>query len=184
MAYGLLKPEQGVVFTPIAEKNITMRVFLPADRLREGLIAGLSIREHHLLSGKPPFFLSNASGRDIADQAIDTYSILGTTETPAEGLSGGNQQRLLLSLIPNGARLILLENPTRGLDVQSGQWTWQNLRNRLPENGAIVFASPDLEEILEQSTRILVFFNGRIILDRATEQTDYQEISRAVTGRV
>ena len=184
MAYGLLKPEQGEVFTPVASEDITMRVFLPADRLREGLIAGLSIREHHLLGGKAPFFISHASGRDIADQAINTYSILGTTETPAEGLSGGNQQRLLLSLIPEGARLILLENPTRGLDVHSGQWTWMNLRNRLPENGAIVFASPDLEEIMKQSTRVLVFFNGRIILDRATGETDYQEISRAVTGQV
>jgi len=184
MAYGLLKPEQGRVTSPLKEEDIAMRVFLPADRLREGLIAGLSIREHHLLSGSSPFFLTGSSGRGIANQAINTYSILGTTETPAEGLSGGNQQRLLLSLIPNGARLILLENPTRGLDVQSGQWTWQNLRNRLPENGAIVFASPDLEEIMEQSTRVLVFFNGKIILDRPTNQTNYQEVSRAITGQV
>jgi len=184
MAYGLLTPEQGKVSSPLKEEDITMRVFLPADRLREGLIAGLSIREHHLLSGRSPFFLTNSSGRPKANQAIDTYSILGTSETPAEGLSGGNQQRLLLSLIPDGARLILLENPTRGLDVQSGQWTWKNLRNRLPADGSIVFASPDLEEIMEQSTRILVFFNGSIILDRLTEQTDYQEVSRAITGQV
>ena len=184
MAYGLLTPEQGKVTSPLHEQDKTMRVFLPADRLREGLIAGLSIREHHLLNCSSSFVLTGSSGRARSEQAISTYSILGNTETKAEGLSGGNQQRLLLSLIPDGARLILLENPTRGLDVQSGQWTWQHLRSRLPENGAIVFASPDLEEIMEQSTRILVFFNGRIILDRPTDQTDYQEVSRAITGQV
>jgi len=184
MAYGLLKPEQGRVTSPLHEEDLVMRVFLPADRLREGLIAGLSIREHHLLAGDSPFILTGSSGRTKSEQAINTFSIMGNTETTAEGLSGGNQQRLLLSLIPEWARLILLENPTRGLDVQSGQWTWQHLRDRLPEDGAIVFASPDLEEIMEQATRVLVFFNGRIILDRPTDQTSYQEVSRAITGQV
>jgi len=184
MAYGLLTPDQGRVTSPLQERDKTMRVFLPADRLREGLIAGLSIREHHLLSGGSSFVLTSSSGLTRAEQAIRTYSIHGNSETKAEGLSGGNQQRLLLSLIPEGARLILLENPTRGLDVQSGQWTWQHLRNRLPMDGAIVFASPDLEEIMEQATRVLVFFNGRIILDKPTDQTSYQEVSRAITGQV
>ncbi len=184
MAYGLIPPDHGRVNSPLPERDKIMRVFLPADRLREGLIAGLSIREHHLLAGSSPFVLTASSGRATAEQAVSTYSILGNTETKAEGLSGGNQQRLLLSLIPDGARLILLENPTRGLDVQSGQWTWQHLRDHLPADGAIIFASPDLEEIMEQATRVLVFFNGRIILDRATHATDYQEVSRAITGQV
>lgn len=184
MAYGLLQPEQGTVETPLKDKDRVMRVFLPADRLREGLIRGMSIREHHLLAGTCPFILTGSSGSQKTKAAIQTYSILGTPATTAENLSGGNQQRLLLSLIPKKARLILLENPTRGLDVQSGQWTWQNLRKRLPDNGAIVFASPDLEEIMAQSTRILVFFNGSILLDRQTDQTSYQEISRAITGQI
>jgi len=184
MAYGLLTPEQGKVTTPLHEEDLVMRVFLPADRLREGLIAGLSIREHHLLAGEGSFLLTGSSGRARAERAINTFSILGKPETTAEGLSGGNQQRLLLSLIPERARLILLENPTRGLDVQSGRWTWEYLRSHLPEDGAIIFASPDLEEIMEQATRVLVFFNGRIILDRPTSQTSYQEVSRAITGQV
>jgi simple sugar transport system ATP-binding protein len=184
IAYGLLEPEQGRVTTPVSEQDMVMRVFLPADRLREGLIAGLTIREHHLLAGKSPFILTARSGRAAAEQAIKTYSIHGTPTTTAEGLSGGNQQRLLLSLIPEEARLILLEHPTRGLDVQSGQWTWRHLRSHLPDNGAIVFASPDIEDIMEQASRVLVFFNGRILLDRPTDQTSYREVSLAITGRV
>jgi simple sugar transport system ATP-binding protein len=184
MAYGLLDPEQGLISIPPVGKGEIMRVFLPADRMCEGLIAGLTIREHHILAGHSPFLLTSASGRATAELAIKTYSIHGSPTTTVEGLSGGNQQRLLLSLIPEEARLILLEHPTRGLDVQSGQWTWQHLRDHLPDNGAIIFASPDMEDIMEQSSRVLVFFDGRIILDRPTDQTSYREVSRAITGRI
>ena len=77
-----------------------------------------------------------------------------------------------------------MENPTRGLDVRSGNWTWHHLREQLPEDGAIIFASPDLEEIMEQASRVIVFFDGRIILDRPVDETDLDEISRAITGQV
>ncbi|RUM41923.1 MAG: sugar ABC transporter ATP-binding protein, partial [Desulfobulbus sp.] len=111
-------------------------------------------------------------------------SILGSPETKADGLSGGNQQRLLLSLMPPGARLILMENPTRGLDVQSGAWTWQHLLHQMPDDGALIFASPDLEEIMKYAARVLVFFDGKILLDRPTRMTSFEEISRAITGQV
>ncbi len=159
-------------------------VFLPADRLSEGLISGLSIREHLLLAGDTPLFMIPATGRQKAEQAINTFNILGQPETTADDLSGGNQQRLLLSLMPPDARLILMENPTRGLDVQSGAWTWQHLRRHLPENGAIIFASPDLEEIMEHASRALVFFDGRIILNKPVSDTSFAEISQAITGQV
>jgi len=184
MACGLLRPEQGRVRLAATGRDEMARIFLPADRLGKGLIAGLTVREHQLLAGAAPFFIHSGCGRDETEKAIDTFSIIGSPDTMAEGLSGGNQQRLLLSLIPPEARLILLEHPTRGLDLQSGRWTWQYLRSLLPDNGAIIFASPELDEIMEQADRVLVFYNGGIILDRSTNQTSYQEVSRAITGRV
>jgi len=101
-----------------------------------------------------------------------------------EDLSGGNQQRLLLSLIAAGTRLILMENPTRGLDVQSAAWTWNYLRERLHPEGAIIFASPELDEILTQATRVLAFYNGTILLDKMTPETSQEEISMAITGQL
>ena len=184
MASGLLSPEQGRVSLAATGMDELERVFLPADRLGQGLIAGLTVREHQLLAGAAPFFIHGGCGRAKTERAIDTFSIIGSPDTMADGLSGGNQQRLLLSLIPPQARLILLEHPTRGLDLQSGRWTWQYLRSLLPDNGAIIFASPELDEIMEQADRVLVFYNGGIILDRPTNQTSYQEVSRAITGRV
>jgi simple sugar transport system ATP-binding protein len=191
IAGNLLEPDSGTVVRfghnlagSKPQQNRKETVFLPADRLSEGLIPGLSIREHLLLASDSPLFITPGTGRQQAAQAIAKFNILGRPETVADGLSGGNQQRLLLSLIEPGARLILMENPTRGLDVQSEAWTWLHLRHQLPENGAIVFASPDLEEIMEHAGRVLVFFDGRIILDKATRETDFNQVSRAITGQV
>lgn len=191
IAGGLLQPDSGSVRLPARGRadrpakgrDCRQTVFLPADRLGEGLVPGLSIREHLLLAGDAPFFLAPTTGRTQAEKTIATCNIVGSPSTPADGLSGGNQQRLLLSLIPDRARLILLENPTRGLDVRSASWMWQFLHRRMGDDGAIIFASPDLEEIMTRATRIMVFFNGRILLDAPTDRTDLQTVSRAITGR-
>jgi len=190
-AYGLLTPDRGSITTlgrePGPEYGSTKKekVFLPSDRLAEALFPGLTIREHHLLAaGATPQLLSSTSGIGLTRNAIDTASIRGNVNSMVEDLSGGNQQRLLLSLIPAGTRLILMENPTRGLDVQSAAWTWHYLRERLHPEGAIVFASPELDEILTQATRVFAFYNGTILLDKMTSSTSQEEISMAITGQL
>jgi len=189
-AYGLLAPEQGTVTAlgrraaPGFGRRRHDKVFLPADRLAEALFAGLTLREHHLLASTTQPLLTRRSGIARTETAIATASIRGTVHSRVEDLSGGNQQRLLLSLIPARCRLMLLENPTRGLDVQSADWTWRYLRERLHPQGAILFASPELEEIMCQATRVLVFYDGRILLDRKTSETSLEEISLAITGQI
>ncbi len=148
--------------------------FLPADRLHEGLISGFTIEEHFTLAGM--------GGGEEALQAIEQFRIQGRPESPAESLSGGNQQRLQLSLIPRGADLILLENPTRGLDVASGQWVWEYLRTHYGSQGAVVFSSAELDEILAVADRVLVFFDGKIVSDLSGDNLDYQHIAAAMTG--
>lgn len=189
-ACGLAQPEAGRVrrfgapLQDAGQEPDRTTVFLPADRLHEGLFPGMTIREHHLLAAPGSALVTSATGLVATHQAIATHNIKGQPETSAEDLSGGNQQRLLLSLIPTEVRLILMENPTRGLDVQSAAWTWRHLHSRLRTDGAIVFASPDLEELMSQAHRIVVFYNGRIVLDTPTRATDYRRLSRAITGQI
>jgi ABC-type uncharacterized transport system ATPase subunit len=189
LAYGLLQPSSGTIHRfgkPLQlsyGNSSTNTVFLPADRLSEGLFGGMSIREHQLLARSQKTFIGPGSGLQQTRQAISTYDIRGNPETSIEDLSGGNQQRLLLSLIPDEVKLILLENPTRGLDVHSAAWTWNQLHSCLAEEGSLLFASPDLEEIMAQASRILVFYEGSIVLDRPSKSTSYQELSRAITGQ-
>ena len=156
--------------------------FLPADRLAEGLFPTMTLREHHLLAGAGPALLTATSGRTETQQAIDRHGIKGEPQQPVEALSGGNQQRLLLSLIAPETKLICLENPTRGLDVQSAAATWERLRGFAGKGAAIVFASPDLEELRAQASRVLVFFDGRVVLDSPTTATTHHHVSRAILG--
>ena len=107
-------------------------------------------------------------------------------ELAAKALSGGNQQRLLLSFLPTDPALLLLENPTRGLDVESVHWVWQHLQKyTASESGtSIVFSSSELDEIMMIADRVLVFFNGSIIKDALIEETDIEELGRAIAGKV
>jgi len=79
-----------------------------------------------------------------------------------ESLSGGNQQRALLSLLPESASLILVEHPTRGLDIESTIYIWGKLKERCSSGTAILFLSSDLDEILQYSDKVLVFFAGKL----------------------
>ena len=86
--------------------------YLPAGRLEEGLIQGISIAEHLVLASEDEsFFVDWKAADDDALSEIDDFSIKGTPESHAESLSGGNQQRLLLAMIPDIVKLLLLEHP-------------------------------------------------------------------------
>ena len=110
--------------------------YVPAARLEEGLIPGLSITEHFLLTQKKPgFFIDRESGRKLAKERIAEYNIKGTPASPVESLSGGNQQRALLALVRPGAKVMLLEQPTRGLDIESVIYLWTKLKERCNQGG-------------------------------------------------
>ena len=193
LAAGLCIPEQGQVrifnktlpqnakANPVAQRLKTS--FLPADRLEEALFADISLSDHFSLRGRNnSFWRSKKRAREQAEKGIDTFSIKGQGDDTAGGLSGGNQQRLLLALLNPESRLVLLENPTRGLDIRSGQWVWEYLRKGLSPDTAILFSSPELDEILHYSDRILVFHDGKIVLDSAVTDTNHDCVAAAMTG--
>ncbi len=137
--------------------------FLPAARLEEGLVPGLNLTEHFVLAEEQRgFFVNWEAGRALARQRIGDFNIRGAPETTVESLSGGNQQRALLALLRLPLTLLLLEHPTRGLDIESTIYIWSKLRERCAQGTSILFISSDLEEILQYSDRVLVFFSGRV----------------------
>ena len=159
--------------------------YLPAGRLEEGLVDGISIAEHLVLAADDSsFFIDRQAADDAASREIEDYSIKGRPDSPAEALSGGNQQRLLLAMIPEDVRLLLLEHPTRGLDVESAAFVWTRLLERRADGTSIMFASADLDELLRYSDRILVFFAGRVFAIRETASTDGEELGYLIGGKV
>jgi ABC-type uncharacterized transport system ATPase subunit len=160
-------------------------VFLPASRLEEGLMPGLNITEHFaLLDREKGFLVRWQEAIQTAQLKIKKFRVMGVPESTVESLSGGNQQRLLLSLLSKESTLLLLEQPTRGLDVESAHWIWQHLHKYCLRRTCVVFSSSDLEEIFMVADRILVFFDGRIVKDVRKEETDLSELTRAIAGKV
>lgn len=158
--------------------------YLPAGRLEEGLVAGLTIEEHVALTElDQSFFIDWEAAETAAQASIDDFNVKGKPESPAESLSGGNQQRLLLALMPDNVRLLLMEHPTRGLDIESAEYVWTKILQRRADGTAIVFASADLDELLTYSDRILVCFSGRVFRELDAAATDGEELGYLIGGR-
>jgi simple sugar transport system ATP-binding protein len=158
--------------------------YLPAGRLEEGLVPGLNLTEHFILAKRSKeFFIDWNLAQNFAQARISEYNIRGVPGSRVEALSGGNQQRALLSLLQPDLNLILLEHPTRGLDIESSMWVWQQLLERRKRGAAIVFTSADLDEIFEYSDRILVFSGGRVAKALSAQETSVQQLGELIGGK-
>jgi simple sugar transport system ATP-binding protein len=157
-------------------------VFGAAGRLEEGLIAGLTLTEHVALATEDGALVDWKRARQHTDQQLKLYDVRGRPDNRIDQLSGGNQQRMLMALMPQQPRLMVLEQPTRGLDVDSSRWIWQQLMARRANGTAIIFSSPDLDELVEYSDRILVFYAGRVFAIPDARQTTIDELGRLIGG--
>ncbi len=158
--------------------------FLPAARLEEGLVPGLTLTEHYVLAEKSKgVFIDRERGVRTAQQRIESFNIKGTPLSPVESLSGGNQQRALLSLLRDPLSLILIEHPTRGLDIESVIYIWGKLKERCRRGTAIIFISSDLEEILQYSDRVLVFFSGRVSQPLDASAINVDQLGQLIGGK-
>lgn len=158
--------------------------YLPAGRLEEGLVAGLNLTEHFVLArGAREWFVNWNAAQNYARARIAEFNIRGDPASRVESLSGGNQQRALLALLPPNLRVMLLEHPTRGLDIESTLWVWQQLLERRQRGTTILFSSADLDEILEYSDRILVFSGGRVAQALDARETSAQQLGELIGGK-
>ncbi len=158
--------------------------YLPAARLEQGLVSGMSMSEHFILSeGMSGVFVNHAKAEKIAQDRIAEYNIKGVPASPVESLSGGNQQRMLLALLRANLSLILLEHPTRGLDIESAVYVWSRLKDRCTAGTAIVFVSTDLDEIIQYSDRILVFYAGRVSPPLDAEKVTVDRLGALIGGK-
>lgn len=170
----------GASYHQLASRGVA---YAPAGRLEEGLVPGLTVNEHFALVARGSLWIDYRTVQQVAEQRIAHYNIRGRPENQVETLSGGNQQRLLIAMLPADLRLLLLEDPTRGLDVESTAWVWRQLLDRRNKGTAIVFISPDLDEIMEYSDRIAVFCDGRVtVLDDPSTCT-VEQLGRLIGGK-
>ncbi len=173
-------PMNGKTYHDYMRQGVT---YLPAARLEKGLVPGMSLAEHFTLSVKPKSaFIDKKAAVALSNERIAAFNIKGRPDSPVESLSGGNQQRTLLSLLPEIASLILVEHPTRGLDIESTIYIWGKLKERCTAGTAILFISSDLDEILRYSDKVLVFFAGKVTPLIASESLNVQKLGELIGG--
>ncbi|HSG44526.1 MAG TPA: ATP-binding cassette domain-containing protein [Anaerolineales bacterium] len=190
---GLVRPSSGQIILdgedvaswPYHKTRMNDVAYVAAGRLEEGLVAGLSLTEHTVLSQKEQdFFVNWAEADEVMKERIKHYQIVGRPDSTADELSGGNQQRLLFSLLWDKLKLIMLEHPTRGLDVRSTNYIWDLFYKRRDDDTAIMFISPDLDEIIERSDRIAVFSGGKMSRIVDAKETSVEELGHLIGGQL
>jgi simple sugar transport system ATP-binding protein len=189
---GLLKPSRGQI--KLEGIEITHRPYqdylkagvgyFPADRLKDGLVRGLTIHEHVALrTPSRSRFVNWRATLEQTQQAIALFNIRGKTTSRVERLSGGNQQRTQLALLPVPLNLLLMEHPTRGLDIESTLWVWSQLVARCQGGTSILFMSSDLDEIMQYSDRIIVFSGGKTSPPMAVSELTLEKLGQLIGGR-
>lgn len=168
------------------EKGIS---HIPEDRLATGLALKWSLKKNLVLKtfGKPAFsshgFVNEKKIDEFWERARNEYQIKAISgEDEARGLSGGNQQKVILARELEGEPKVVVANqPTRGLDIGASEYVRQKLLDARNAGSAVLLISADLEEILQLSDRIAVIYRGRLmgILPRGAS---VNEIGRLMMG--
>jgi ribose transport system ATP-binding protein len=142
---------------------------LPEDRKAEGIIATLSVRENIALAALPRLSRGGVVSDARIDRIVDTFmkrlriKAAGPHQRVAE-LSGGNQQKVLIARwLATEPRILLLDEPTRGIDV-GAKAEVQALIDELASEGlGVLLISSDLEELVEGSDRVVVLKDGTVV---------------------
>jgi simple sugar transport system ATP-binding protein len=152
---------------PIASGTIRLPEsvgFVPEDRHRDALVLDFTVAENLALRGSSTRRgrIRPAEERARARAVIAEYDIRGATETTlTRALSGGNQQKLVMAReLAESPRLVVAENPTRGLDIRATRAVHDRLRAAARLGAGIVVHSSDLDEVLALATRVLVVHAG------------------------
>jgi len=173
--------EQVEIFSP-ADAIARGMAFVSEDRKLEGLILGLSVKENIMSSNLELVsqflgFIDVEKEKSIAAEGVEKLAVkTPSLKTLVKSLSGGNQQKLIISrwLVKN-IRVLILDEPTRGIDVGTKKAIYDIMRNLSKAGIAILMISSELPEVLGMSDRIAVMKGGRIldILDRdeASQET-------------
>ncbi len=154
---------------------------IPEDRRREGLVLMHSVEENLIVpifdKLKRGLLLENKKVADIAERSISDMTIkTHSRKTPAFNLSGGNQQKIVVGKWLNSApSVLLLDEPTAGVDVGSKREIIDKVRDFVGENRAAIFISSDILELISACDRFIVFYDRKV-----TATYDRSEITEEV----
>ncbi|WP_210505465.1 ABC transporter ATP-binding protein [Naasia sp. SYSU D00057] len=167
--------------------------YVTDDRLHEGTVAGMSVAMNLVLKriGQAPFWKIGQINRKAVDAEAERLIAEYAIKTPSSGtragtLSGGNIQKILLAReLTDGARFVVVNKPTYGLDLKTVKLVRQILTDFAAGGGSVLLLSTDLDELVELSHRIAVISDGEIV---GTVQNDgrgtAEKVGQLMTGAI
>lgn len=195
LLFGVEKPDSGTLeldkkevkkFSPLASINRGIGL-CPEDRKAEGIVEDLTVRENIILALQASRgwfkYLSKQQQYEIADRYIRLLNIVTpSADQPVKNLSGGNQQKVILARwLATNPRVLILDEPTRGIDVGAKAEIQKLVLSLAEEGKSCVFISSELEEVLRTSHRIVVL-RDREKVTEFTGEVDEQTIMQSIAG--
>ena len=175
----------------ISHRSIAQRIaaglcLVPEDRQRDGLVQTLSVGRNLSLASIPEFikrlFVSNTSERGLVDDGIrDVHVKTDGPDAAIGSLSGGNQQKVVIGkMLATRPNVILLDEPSRGIDIGAKAEVFKLLSERARQGVAVVYSTSEVSECLSIAHRIIVMSRGRIVAEFGPDTT--QEAIMAASG--
>ena len=166
--------------------NVRMAL-IPEDRKTQGLLLPMSIRDNLVLAAASDLgnhgVIDSAKERTAIDEAVEKLQIrVNDLDAPVRTLSGGNQQKVVIGKwLMKEPRILLLNDPTRGIDVGTKQEMYRLMRELAQAGIAILFYSTDYEELIGMCDRVVVCYGGKLIRElKGTELNDHNLITAAL----
>jgi ribose transport system ATP-binding protein len=197
--FGSYKPDEGQIFidgkelpihnfNPGKAKQAGM-AFITEDRKEEGLMIDEDITKNLAITNYPiitshNYIIDTKKEKNLAEKSISEFSIICTgSKHLAKNLSGGNQQKVVFAKwLYTNPRVLLLDEPTRGVDVGAKQEIYALIIKLVKEGTAVIMVSSELPEVIGMSDRIMVINEGKVggILDRSV--ANQKNIMTLATG--
>lgn len=181
--FGVLRKLQGDVY--INEKKVSIKsplhakeagidmALIPEDRKTEGLLLPMSIADNLGLASlrqlsQGPFINQQAMDRAVSEGISRMQIKIGSTDDAVSTLSGGNQQKVVIAKwLITDPKIVLLNDPTRGIDVGTKQEIYRLLRQLAEDGVSVLIYSTDYEELIGCCDRVVVMYDGEIVRELA-----------------
>lgn len=163
---------------------------IPSDRLRRGLVAPLSVSRNAVLGyhAAPPYarrgLLQPRAMRRRAEELARKFDVRGNLDGPGGALSGGNQQKLVVGReLDAEPKVILVCQPTRGVDVGAIEQVHARLLEARARGAALLLISADLDELFTLSDRLVVLYEGAIVAEGPIDEFTPANVGLLIAGR-
>ena len=165
--------------------------YVPEDRHRDGILGAASVTDNLLLgvaaqpraTGGRGCWTGGRCASTAGRRSSATRSRRPSSEAPAGNLSGGNIQRLVLArAFDREPSVLVLQNPTRGLDLRSTRFVYDRVHEARDRGCAVVLISEDLDELSLLADRIVVLYSGEVVGESRRGDYDAYSLGRLMAG--